>query len=148
MLHTPLCDLLSIDIPIVQAPIAPYTSPQLVAAVSNAGGLGNVGTALQSFDTVRRQVEQIRKLTNRPFAINFTNRAFNEEIFSFVIEEAKPKIISHALGNPGGLVNRAHDAGILFLQQVHTTKQAREATDLEVDAVIAQGTQAGGFVVA
>src|ERR687893_2071591 len=69
MLHTPLCDLLSIDIPIVQAPIAPYTSPQLVAAVSNAGGLGSVGTALQSFDTVRRQVEQIRKLTNRPFAI-------------------------------------------------------------------------------
>jgi NAD(P)H-dependent flavin oxidoreductase YrpB (nitropropane dioxygenase family) len=65
MLHTPLCDLLSIDIPIVQAPIAPYTSPQLVAAVSNAGGLGSVGTALQSFDTVRRQVEQIRKLTNR-----------------------------------------------------------------------------------
>ena len=145
MSHTPLCDLLSIDIPIVQAPIAPYTSPQLVAAVSNAGGLGSVGTALQSFDIVKRQVEQIRKLTNRPFAINFTNRAFNEEIFSFVIEEAKPKIISHALGNPGGLVRRAHDAGILFLQQVHTTKQAREATDLEVDAVIAQGTEAGGF---
>lgn len=58
MLHTPLCDLLSIDIPIVQAPIAPYTSPQLVAAVSNAGGSGSVGTALQSFDMVRGKLSK------------------------------------------------------------------------------------------
>jgi enoyl-[acyl-carrier protein] reductase II len=49
------------------------------------------------------------------------------------------------LGNPGGLVKRAHDAGILFIQQVHTAKQAREAAELEVDAIIAQGTEAGGF---
>jgi enoyl-[acyl-carrier protein] reductase II len=145
MLHTPLCDRLGINIPIIQAPIAPYTSPQLVAAVSNAGGLGSIGTALQSSDTVQGQVEQTQKLTNRPFAINFTNRIFNEEVFRYVVEEAKPKIISYALGNPGGLVKRAHDAGILFIQQVHTAKQAREAAELEVDAIIAQGTEAGGF---
>jgi enoyl-[acyl-carrier protein] reductase II len=145
MLHTPLCDRLGISIPIVQAPIAPYTSPQLVAAVSNAGGLGSIGTALQSLDTVKRQVEQTQKLTSHPFAINFTNRTFNEELFSYVIREAKPKVISYALGNPGELVKRAHDAGILFIQQVHTTKQAQEAAELEADAIIAQGTEAGGF---
>src|SRR3712207_2795528 len=63
-------------------------------------------------------IEQTQKLTNRPFAINFTNRTFNEEIFRLVVEEAKSKIISYALGDPGGVVKQAHDAGILFMQQV------------------------------
>lgn len=62
MLHTPLCDLLGIEVPIIQAPIAPYTSAQLVAAVSNAGGLGSIGTALQSIDDFKKQVDQTRKL--------------------------------------------------------------------------------------
>jgi enoyl-[acyl-carrier protein] reductase II len=53
MLHTPLCDLLGIEVPIIQAPVAPYTSAQLVAAVSNAGGLGSIGTAFQSIDALR-----------------------------------------------------------------------------------------------
>ena len=61
MLHTPLCDLLGIEVPIIQAPIAPYTSAQLVAAVSNAGGLGSIGTALQSIDDVKKQVDQTPK---------------------------------------------------------------------------------------
>lgn len=77
--------------------------------------------------------------------MNFTNRTFNGEVFRYVVEEAKPKIISFALGIPGGLVKRAHDAGILFIQQVHTAKQARGAAELAVDAIIAQGTEAGGF---
>ena|SRR5215207_8554847 len=145
MLHTPLCDLFGVEILIIQAPIAPYTSAQLVAAVSNAGGLGSIGTALQSIDDVKKQVDQTQELTKRPFAINYTSRTFNEDIFKFALEEAKPKIISYALGNPGELVRRAHDAGILFLQQVHTARQAREAAELGVDALIAQGSEAGGF---
>ncbi len=91
------------------------------------------------------QVELTQKLTTRTFAINFTNRTFNEPMFRFVIKEAKPKIISYALGNRGGLVKWAHDGGILFIQQLHTTKQAGEAAKLEVCAIIAQGTEAGGF---
>ncbi|HEX6283213.1 MAG TPA: nitronate monooxygenase [Nitrososphaera sp.] len=95
MLHTRLCDLFGIEVPIIQAPIAPYTSAQLVAAVSNAGGLGSIGTtALQSMDDLKKQVEQTQKLTKRPFAINYTSRTFNEGIFTFALEEAKPKIIS------------------------------------------------------
>ncbi|HEX2170567.1 MAG TPA: nitronate monooxygenase, partial [Nitrososphaera sp.] len=93
----------------------------------------------------RGKLSKTQKLTNTPFAINFTDRTFNEEVYRFVVEEAKPKIISYALGNPGGLVQRAHDAGILFIKQVPTAKQAREAAELEVDAIIAQGTEAGGF---
>src|SRR6185503_19395711 len=58
---------------------------------------------------------------------------------------AKPRGISFALGDAGELVRRAHDAGILFLQQVHTVAQARRAAELGVVAIIAQGTEAGGF---
>ena len=74
MLHAPLCDLLGIEVPIIQAPIAPYTSAQLVAAVSNAGGLGSIGAALQSIDDFKKQVDQTQKLTKRPFAINYTSK--------------------------------------------------------------------------
>jgi enoyl-[acyl-carrier protein] reductase II len=71
----------------------------------------------------------------------------HEEVFRFVVEEAKPKIISYAFGNPGALVKRAHDAGILFIQQVHTAKQAREEAELEVDAIIAKGQKGMVFVL-
>jgi enoyl-[acyl-carrier protein] reductase II len=145
MLHTPLCDLLDIQFPIIQAPIAPYTSAELVAAVSNAGGLGSIGTAFRSLDDVKKQVQQTRKLTKHPFAINFTINTFNEDVFKFALEGVKPKIISCALGNPREVVRRAHDAGILFIQQVHTSKQARQAADLGADALIAQGRESGGF---
>jgi len=59
----------------------------------------------------------MQELTKRPFAINYTSRTFNEDIFRFALEEAKPNIIAYALGNPGELLRQAHNAGIIFLQQ-------------------------------
>jgi enoyl-[acyl-carrier protein] reductase II len=88
MLHTTLCDLFGIELPIIQAPIAPYTSAQLVAAVSNAGGLGSIGTALQSIDDVKKLVDQTQELTKRPSAMNYTSRTLNEDIFKFALEKA------------------------------------------------------------
>ncbi|MDQ3873762.1 MAG: nitronate monooxygenase [Thermoproteota archaeon] len=147
MIHTDLCDLLGIESPIIQAAIAPYTSAELVAAVSNAGGLGSVGTALRSNDNIVDEVQKVKELTGMryPFAINFTINTFNEDVFRFAVEEAKPRVISCALGNPKDLVKKVHNAGLLFMQQVHTVKQALEAADLGVDIIIAQGSEAGGF---
>jgi enoyl-[acyl-carrier protein] reductase II len=145
MIHTDLCNLLGIESPIIQAAIAPYTSAQLVAAVSNAGGLGSVGSALRSTDNLKHEIEKVKELTKHPFAINFTINTFTEDAFRFAIEEAKPKVISCALGNPKELVKKVHDAGLLFMHQVHTANQAREAADLGVDIIIAQGSEAGGF---
>ncbi len=114
MIHTDLCNLLDIESPIIQAAIAPYTSAELVAAVSNAGGLGSVGSALRSTDNLKLEIEKVKELTNHPFAINFTINTLSEDAFRFAIEEAKPKIISCALGNPKDLVKKVHDAGLLF----------------------------------
>ena len=145
MIHTDLCNLLGIESPIIQAAIAPYTSAELVATVSNAGGLGSVGSALRSTDDLKHEMDKIKELTKNPFAINFTINTFNEDAFRFATERAKPKVISCALGNPKELVKKVHDAGLLFMHQVHSAKQARQAADLGVDILIAQGSESGGF---
>ena len=144
MLSTPLCDLLGIEHPIIQGPIGPWSTAELVAAVSKAGGLGSVGTTLQSAQAVRKQIARVRELTDRPFAVNFTSRPFNEEAFALTLQ-ARPRIVSFALSDPGELVEQAHDAGILFMQQVPTVQQAQRAAQRGVDVIIAQGSEAGGF---
>jgi enoyl-[acyl-carrier protein] reductase II len=142
---TNLCTVLGIESPVIQAAIAPYTSAELVAAVSNAGGLGSIGSALRPIDNLKREIEKVKEFTKHPFAINFTINTFDEDAFRFAIEEAKPKVISCALGNPKDLVKKVHDAGLLFMHQVHSAKQAREAAELGVDIIISQGSEAGGF---
>ncbi len=144
MLHTHLCDILHIEFPIIQAPIVPATAPELVAAVSNAGGLGSLGATFLPIEDFRIQLKLVRELTDRPFAVNHVVPLLNEEAFAFTLE-ARPSIISLALGDPGGLVKRAHDAGILVIHQVHTAQQARQAAERRVDVIIAQGSEAGGM---
>src|SRR5256886_2093022 len=144
MLRTQLCDLLQIEFPVIQAGMGPFTGAQLVAAVSNAGGLGSLGASQRPVDDLGRQLALIRKLTDRPFAVNHLVPTLNEEAFALTLT-AKPPIISLALGEPGDLVKRAHDVGILVIQQVHTVKQARQAAERQVDVIIAQGSEAGGF---
>jgi hypothetical protein len=144
MIRTRLCDLLGIEHPVIQASIGPWSSAELVAAVSNTGGLGSVGTALQTAEDLRRQLSRVRELTDRPFAINHTARPFNEAAFVLSLQ-AGPKLVSFALGDPGDLTKRAHDAGILFMQQIHTVGQAYRAAERGVDVIVAQGSEAGGF---
>lgn len=144
MIRTPLCDLLGIDSPIIQAPAAPYVSPELVAVVSNAGGLGSYPTGLTSLEQVQRDVERIKELTDRPFAINFLMRSFEPEAFDYAISE-NPAVISFAAGLPEPLIKRARDAGSRVLVQIQTVELARRAADLGVDAIVAQGTEAGGL---
>jgi nitronate monooxygenase/enoyl-[acyl-carrier protein] reductase II len=143
MLRTPVCDLLDMEVPIVQAAIWPATSPELVAAVSEAGGLGSIGAVFESAESVRSQIARVRELTPRPFAVNHVVPLLDEAAFRATLD-AEPEVISFALGNPGDLVERAHAAGAKVIHQVHTVGQAREAAELGVDAIFAQGAEAGG----
>jgi nitronate monooxygenase/enoyl-[acyl-carrier protein] reductase II len=143
MLKTPLCDLLGIDVPVISAPFGPWHQVDLAAAVCKAGGLGSVGSILRPAAEVRQQWEALRALTNRPFAINHTGRPFDPEVFDEILDFG-PAVVSFHLGDPGGLVERAHAAGALWMQQVMTAEQARRAVDLGTDVIIAQGTEAGG----
>ena len=143
MLRTPVCEDLGIEVPIMQAAIWPATSPELVAAVSRAGGLGSIGSVFESAESVEKQVARVRELTDRPFAVNHVVPILDEEAFEATLE-ARPAVVSMALGDPGELVERAHAAGAKVIHQVHTVEQAHRVAGLGVDAVIAQGSEAGG----
>ena len=143
MLRTPICDLLDIEVPIMQAAIWPATAPELVAAVSEAGGLGSIGSVFESAESVGRQIERVRELTERPFAVNHVVPLLDEDAFEATLE-AQPAVVSLALGDPGDLVERAHAAGAKVIHQVHTVGQACRVAKLGVDAIIAQGSEAGG----
>jgi nitronate monooxygenase/enoyl-[acyl-carrier protein] reductase II len=99
---------------------------------------------MRATDRIRRDIEQIRALTDRPFAVNHTLRPLSEEAWEATLEAAPP-VVSLALGDPGDRVAQVHEAGSLFVQQVHTLEQARRAVELGVDVIVAQGGEAGGF---
>ena len=142
-MRTPLCDLLDIEVPIIQAAIWPATSPELVAAVGAAGAIGSLGAVFTPAERLRASIEAIRSLTDRPFIVNHVVPQLDADAFRATLD-ARPAAVSFALGDPGELVEQAHDAGSLAIQQVHTVGQARAAAALGVDVIIAQGAEAGG----
>lgn len=144
MIHTPLCDLLEIEHPIIQAGAGPATSAQLAAAVSNAGALGSVANFLRESDDVQRQIDLVKTLTNRPFALNNVVTTLDEETMQRCLD-ARPKLMSFALADPHDYIRRVHNAGILVMHQVTTVEEAKRAAENGVDIIVAQGGESGGY---
>ena len=142
-MHTRLCDVLHIDTPIISAPFGPWNSVELAAAVCAAGGLGSLGTAVRPVEQLKKQWARLRELTDRPFAINHQPRPFSPEAFRATLE-AEPAVISYHMGDPGDLVDQAHQVGSLWMQQVMDADQARRAIDRGADIIVAQGGEASG----
>lgn len=143
-MRTALCELLGIEHPVIQASLGPWSSVALTAAVSEAGGIGSLGTALISPEQVVDQIRRTRRLTAKPFIVNHTRRPLDDEAFELTLRE-RPKAVSLALGEPGELARRAHEAGCVFIHQAHSVDQALVAVDQGADVIIAQGEEAGGF---
>jgi len=144
MLKTPLCDRFGIEVPIILAPMGTCTSAELAAAVSNAGGLGGIGSLFRTTAAVKRDIDLVRKLTSRPFAINHIPQTLDAEAFRYTLE-ARPAVISFTLADPGDLVRQAHDVGSLVMLQVTTVAQAVLAAERGVDVISAQGGESGGY---
>jgi enoyl-[acyl-carrier protein] reductase II len=144
VIRTRLCDILKIEHPLIQPGMGPWTSAELVSAVSNAGGLGILGTSGRPLEESRSELERITRLTNRPYGVNWTLANYPEGSIELAREFAVP-VVSSALGDPGSMVKTAHDFGAIYVHQVHTRRQAIEAKERGVDVIIAQGTEAGGF---
>ena len=144
MLKTPLCDLFGVDVPIILAPMGSCTSAELAAAVSNQGGLGGIGSLFRATAAIKRDIEAVKGLTNRHYAINHIPQMLDAEAFRWTLE-ARPRVISFALGDPGDLIKQVHDVGSLVMLQVTTVAQAVAAAERGVDAIIAQGGEAGGL---
>ncbi|MGP0091931.1 MAG: NAD(P)H-dependent flavin oxidoreductase [Xanthobacteraceae bacterium] len=144
MLRTPLCDLYGIEVPIILAPMGTCTSPEFVAAVSNAGGLGSIGTQSRATAAIKRDIDVVRTLTRRPFAINHIPQTLDADAFRYSLK-ARPAVVSFALADPGDLVRQAHDVGARVMVQVTTVAQAVQAAERGADVINAQGSESGGY---
>jgi nitronate monooxygenase len=140
-MSTPVCNLLGIERPIVQAPMAAI--PRLAAAVSNAGALGMV-TLTWSEDT-GAVVRETAALTARPFGGNFVLTDDHHRDLDLALD-AGLRIVSFMWGDPGDYVEPVHAAGGIVLHTVGTAEEARRAVGSGVDVVVAQGWEAGGHV--
>ena len=162
MKKTRLCQLLGIEYPIIQAPMAWITCAELVAAVSNAGGLGTLGPEAgemtqkeaEDLDTVERclreQIRKVKTLTDKPFAVNFPigwgkQKIFNERRIAAAIDEGI-HIAIVSMGSPDLFTQELHNAGIKVIHIVISVEQARKAEKAGVDAVVCIGYEAGGHI--
>ncbi|MWJ29055.1 DUF561 domain-containing protein [Halomonas sp. ZH2S] len=174
---------LGIEHPIVQAPMAGVSTPELAAAVSNAGALGSIGLGASSIDSAREMLKNTQKLTTQPFNVNLfchqpakidkaTEEAWlthlspffsemqaqppaaiseiyqtfigNEEMLDMLLEE-KPPIVSFHFGLPSKrFIDALKAQGIVLLSCATTLEEARQAEAAGIDAIVAQGVEAGG----
>ena len=97
MLKTPLCDLFGIEVPIILAPMGTCTSAELAAAVSNEGGLGGVGSLFRTTAAIKRDIDVVRELTNRHYAVNHIPPTLDADAFRYTLQ-ARPAVISISRG--------------------------------------------------
>jgi NAD(P)H-dependent flavin oxidoreductase YrpB (nitropropane dioxygenase family) len=138
--------MLGIDYPIIAAPMGPdLTGPELVAAVSNAGGLGILQAQLSPPPLFRQIIRRVRELTDKPFGVNLVPHFPVEDHVTVCLEERVP-ILSLFWGDPTPYVERAHAVGTKVFHQVGSVADAQRAAAAGVDVVVAQGLEAGGHV--
>ena len=143
---TSISELLGVQRPILQAPIGGCAGPQLIAAVSQAGGLGILPCTWSSPAVITAQVEAIRALGDRPFGANLV-LAFDVDAQLAALLAAQVPVITFSWGRAGReRVARCHAAGARVALQVGTAAAIPGALDDGVDVVIAQGVEAGGHV--
>ncbi len=158
MVRNRLCEILQIQYPIIQAPMNWVSGADLVAAVSNAGGLGTLGPnsgaktvtrdVERTGERMRRQIQKVRRLTDKPFAVNVIvgmgeSLRYSKKVTDVLIEEAVPAAIV-SVGRPDIYTRALKRAGIKVLHAISTVRHGRKAEDAGVDAVICEGFEAGG----
>lgn len=148
-MKTRLTTLLGIEKPIIQGGLAYLAYSELAAAVSNAGGLGQItAMSLPSPQHLKEEIDKVRRLTSKPFGVNFAigqhGRPY-EEMLEVAIEERVP-VITMTGGNPAPILERLKDLPIKKLVLVSNVRQAQKAESLGADAVMAVGQEGGGHL--
>lgn len=147
--NTRVTEIFGIKYPIVQGGLAHLAYSELAAAVSNAGGLGQVtAMSLDSPEKLREEIKKVRELTDKPFGVNFAigaSRRPYEEFVKVAVEEKVPAI-SVTGGNPKGVLDLVEGTGIKTLVLVAARRQAEKAEELGADAVMVVGQEGGGHI--
>jgi enoyl-[acyl-carrier protein] reductase II len=145
-IRTSICDLLGIEHPILLAGMGGVSYAELCAAVSNAGGFGTLGMAGRGPDEIKEQMKRTRGLTGKPFGVDLLAAVPEslERTADIIIEGGAKAFISGLGVPPPHLVKKFHEAGLKVMNVSGTVRHARSAEAGGLDAVVAQGTEAGG----
>lgn len=141
-----LCKLLDIKYPILQGGMAWLGTSELVSAVSEAGGLGTIGSGHAHPDWLKEEIRKVKEATDRPFAVNIMLMSpFLKDNLKIVLDERVP-VVTFGAGNPGSHVPVLKEAGIKVIPVVSSTALAIRLDRLGVDAFIAEGMESGGHI--
>ena len=153
MLTTRFTELVGCTVPIQQAGMGAVSPPELVAAVSNAGGLGMLGTARwggRKLSNLNRLIDQVEALTDRPFGINFIiapEHMDDTDPGCFALAARRARVVEFFWGWPDpALIETVHEQGALVSWQVGSREEALAAAAAGSDLIVAQGVEAGGHV--
>ncbi|MFK7049067.1 MULTISPECIES: nitronate monooxygenase family protein [Flavobacterium] len=139
-----ITSLFNIKYPIIQGGMIWNSGYKLASAVSNAGGLGLIGAGSMYPDVLREHIQKCKKATNKPFGVNVPMLYPNiEEIMQIIVEEGV-KIVFTSAGNPKTWTSFLKEKGIIVVHVVSSTKFALKAQEAGVDAIVAEGFEAGG----
>lgn len=145
-MKTAITQLLGIEYPIVQGAMAWVADADLASSVSNAGGLGVLGTGHDPKEVVQEKVEKMFSLTDQPFAVNaMLLNPHIDEVIDYLIESGI-KIVTTGAGNPGKYMKRFEEAGISVIPVVASVALAKRMERIGAAAVIVEGMEAGGHI--
>lgn len=145
-MNTRLCELLEIEYPVIQGGMAWVATAELAAAVSEAGGLGLIAAGGAPAEVVRKEIKKARELTQKPFGVNVMLMSpYADEVMQMITEE-KPAVVVTGAGTPGKYIEPLKKAGIKIMPVVASVALAKRLEKSGVDAIIAEGTEAGGHI--
>lgn len=141
-----ITQLFNIQYPILQGAMAQVSRHQLAAAVSNAGGLGIIASGGMTAQTLREEIRSCKRLTDKPFAVNLMLMMHNIEALIDVLIDEGVKIVATGAGTPKNYMPRLKAAGIKVIAVVPNVLIAQKMEQLGVDAIVCEGTEAGGHI--
>lgn len=139
-----ICSLFGITYPIIQGGMVWCSGWRLASAVSNAGGLGLIGAGSMHPDTLREHIQKCKAATDKPFGVNIPLMYPEMDAIMRIILEENVKIVFTSAGNPKTWTDHLHEHGILVAHVVASTKFAAKCEEAGVDAIVAEGFEAGG----
>lgn len=145
-MKTRITELFGIETPIIQGGMAWVAQYPLAAAVSNAGGLGIIGAGGAPADWVRNQIQEAKKLTDKPFGVNIMLMNPEADAIAKVVAEEKVAVVTTGAGNPEPYIPMWKEAGIKVVPVVASVALAKRLERIGADAVVAEGTESGGHI--
>lgn len=146
MIYTKICDLLNIKYPIFQGAMANISDASLAGAVSEAGGLGIIAAGNNNAEYVKKEIDKVRSITDKPFGVNVMLLSPHAEAVSQLIVEEKVPVVITGAGNPGKFMKEWQAIGCKVIPVVPSVAFAKHLEKLGADALICEGTESGGHV--